>query len=921
MRALLSGLAATFLLLTAYSFQPLHAQTIIRCGTMEADVDLRDRHPEIGSLDDFETWMSAEKDEYENSHLGHRAGTIYTIPVIFHVIHDGESVGTGANLSATLIQAQLDQLNDDYRKMGAGSNSHPDGADVEIEFCLAQLNESNSPLSEPGINRINRSSAGFSRPPYSQSYYESVIKPNTQWDPDDYLNIWISELSGGLLGYAQFPEAATLGGIGTGNGAANTDGVVIVYSSVGSVANPNPAGGSYNKGRTMTHEVGHWLGLRHIWGDGGCSADDYCGDTPASDAANYGCPSGHTSCGSTDMIQNYMDYTDDACMNIFTNDQRTRMRIVMGATGIGSPRRAILASSTKCGTGGGGGGGTISCGVTISSFPYTEGFESGTGDWTQASGDDFDWTRKSGSTPSSGTGPSSADEGSYYMYVESSNPNYPSKVTTLNGPCFDLSSATSASLTFNYHMYGASNMGDLDLQARIDGSSWTSVWSESGNQGNSWEDATVNLDAYLGETVQLRFVGTTGSTWKGDMAIDDLNLAAGSGGGGGGSACAADITSFPYAEGFESGTGDWSQVSGDDFDWARRSGGTPSSGTGPSAASEGTYYMYVESSNPNYPTKTTVLNGPCFDLTTASSATFDFDYHMYGASNMGSLDLEASTNDGASWTSVWSESGNQGNAWESASVDLASYIGGTVRLRYVGITGATWKGDMAVDNINLSTGGSSGGGSGCTDITLSITFDNYPEETSWEITDGSGAVIASGGTYKSEADGSTLNLSGCIANACYTLTMKDAASDGLCCGYGSGSYSLTEDASGTVLASGASFGASESTPFCLSGGSRIGDGTNRTEVSITDGQPFELISFYPNPATDVINIDYMVKGISELDVRVIDILGRTVSTEKWQIEDGENNISLDVSTLQQGTYLLVVEGEDIRESSRFTVVK
>jgi PKD repeat protein len=116
-----------------------------------------------------------------------------------------------------------------------------------------------------------------------------------------------------------------------------------LHTSIGR-APANPFSGTYNAGRTATHEVGHYLGLRHIWGDGGCSVDDYCGDTPNSDAANYGCPTTHVSCGSLNMVQNYMDYTDDNCMNIFTADQRTRMRTVME----NSPRRSNLRTSPVC---------------------------------------------------------------------------------------------------------------------------------------------------------------------------------------------------------------------------------------------------------------------------------------------------------------------------------------------------------------------------------------------------------------------------------------------------------------------------------------------------------------------------------------------------------------------------------------------
>ncbi len=164
------------------------------------------------------------------------------------------------------------------------------------------------------------------------------------------------------------------------------------------------------------------------------------------------------------------------------------------------------------------------CSSTVTSFPYSEGFESGLGAWTQSSSDDMDWTRDASGTPSSGTGPSSAAEGSYYMYIEASSPNYPSKVGILEGPCFNLSGLTNPTVSFQYHMYGAA-MGTLKLEARANGSStWTTIWTKSGDQGNAWQTATVSLASY--STVQLRFNNTTGTNYTGDATIDDISVSA-----------------------------------------------------------------------------------------------------------------------------------------------------------------------------------------------------------------------------------------------------------------------------------------------------------------------------------------------------------------------------------------------------------
>ncbi|MGB2985870.1 MAG: agmatine deiminase family protein, partial [Phycisphaerae bacterium] len=143
-------------------------------------------------------------------------------------------------------------------------------------------------------------------------------------------------------------------------------------------------------------------------------------------------------------------------------------------------------------------------------------------------GDDMDWTRRSGSTPSSSTGPSSAHGGSYYVYTESSSPNYPNKTAILEGPCFDFTVTGDEELTFWYHMYGTA-MGTLYVEVSDDCVAWTTVWSLSGNQGNAWYEANVDLSAYSGTTTVIRIRGVTGSSYRSDMAVDDISVTATSG--------------------------------------------------------------------------------------------------------------------------------------------------------------------------------------------------------------------------------------------------------------------------------------------------------------------------------------------------------------------------------------------------------
>lgn len=262
-------------------------------------------------------------------------GVIITIPVVVHVVYKANS----QNISTSQIQSQIDVLNEDFRRMNSDANgTWPQAADTEIEFCLATVDPSGN--STTGIQRRKTNKRSFGSNDAMKANNTGGINA---WPASDYLNIWVCNLSGGLLGYAQFP-----------GGPASTDGVVVDYAYFG---NTGTATAPFDLGRTATHEVGHWLNLRHIWGDGGCSVDDFVSDTPLSDASNGGCATGHVSCGSVDMVENYMDYSDDACMNLFTSGQSNRMNALFSAGGA----RASLLSSGGCG--GGNSGPTCSDGV------------------------------------------------------------------------------------------------------------------------------------------------------------------------------------------------------------------------------------------------------------------------------------------------------------------------------------------------------------------------------------------------------------------------------------------------------------------------------------------------------------------------------------------------------------------------------
>jgi Pregnancy-associated plasma protein-A/Bacterial pre-peptidase C-terminal domain/Secretion system C-terminal sorting domain/Fibronectin type III domain len=313
-------------------------------------------------------------EQFTQSHpdpsAGMRGTPVYNIPVVIHVLWNTST----QNISDAQILSQIDILNKDYQLLNADTSLVPTAfksfvADCRIQFCMAQRDPAGNATT--GIIRKQTTKTSFSAD--TDDAKSNSTGGDNAWDASKYLNFWIvpsitSGGQGGILGYAQFP-----------GGAAATDGVVIGYQYWG---NTGTAVAPFNKGRTATHEVGHWLNLRHIWGDeAACSADDLVGDTPLQGDKNFGCPSfprtDACTSGNGVMYMNYMDYTDDACMYMFTNGQKTRMYGVLQTGGA----RASLASSLGC-TAPSGGTCTAPAGLNASSITST----GATVSWSAVSG-------------------------------------------------------------------------------------------------------------------------------------------------------------------------------------------------------------------------------------------------------------------------------------------------------------------------------------------------------------------------------------------------------------------------------------------------------------------------------------------------------------------------------------------------------
>jgi hypothetical protein len=289
-----------------------------KCGTSEVNKRLVEQIPEYSI-----NRRSAEMHALSWSRIRpmiKAAPQVVTIPVVVHVVYNTQV----QNISDEQINSQISILNEDYRMRNSDIGSVPEPfrtfcADSFIEFKLA----CRDPFGK-SINGITRTRTDVNSFDTNDTIKYSSKGGADAWPSDKYLNIWVCKLGGGVLGYAQFP-----------GGPNETDGVVITYTAFG---NMGTAASPFDLGRTATHEVGHWLNLYHIWGDDTwlpepCSGSDNVDDTPNQEGENYGRPTfPHISCSNSpngDMFVNYMDYTDDGSMYMFTKGQVSRIEATL----------------------------------------------------------------------------------------------------------------------------------------------------------------------------------------------------------------------------------------------------------------------------------------------------------------------------------------------------------------------------------------------------------------------------------------------------------------------------------------------------------------------------------------------------------------------------------------------------------------
>jgi len=270
--------------------------------------------------------LAAEEETHASIQSGEAmrvVAKLITIPVVVHVVHRTKE----ENISDAQVRSQIDVLNKDFRAKNADKRNVPAPwsglvIDANIAFVLADKDPKGKPTT--GITRTSTTVEAFGP---DNGVKSKKAGGADAWPTDHYLNLWVCELTGGLLGYAQFPGGPTA-----------TDGVVVLYTAFGTAGVTRAP---FNKGRTATHEVGHFLGLRHIWGDrNDCTGNDFVSDTPSAKAANMGKPKfPHITCNNGphgDMFMNYMDYVDDDTMVMFTAGQVARMNATLAG-----PRKTL----------------------------------------------------------------------------------------------------------------------------------------------------------------------------------------------------------------------------------------------------------------------------------------------------------------------------------------------------------------------------------------------------------------------------------------------------------------------------------------------------------------------------------------------------------------------------------------------------
>ncbi|NNC94140.1 MAG: T9SS type A sorting domain-containing protein [Chitinophagales bacterium] len=457
----------------------------------------------------------------QSAAANNRNSAIVTIPVVVHILYNNAA----SNLSDNVVYSQIDVLNEDFRRLNADTNQTRSmfqsvAGDPLIEFCLATTDPSGNPTD--GITRTFTNTTSFDSNTNDMKSASSGGKD--PWPAAQYLNVWVCELQGNVLGFAYFPGAP-----------ASIDGIVCDPNVFGATGSHLLSG--YQDGRTMTHEVGHYLNLYHTFNDAcagtsasscGNSGDRVC-DTPPVANATFGCPSNPNTCTETpvdevDMYENYMDYTYDNCKNLFTNGQISRMQALFSQGGL----RYSLVNSSGCSL-----PSACDSGQTL---PLMEDFQGSfvPQGWTIENPDGSNTWQLAASVTGASGGSTRATFVDNFTYNASGNEDYFVSMQ------LDLSGNSTATLTFDvaYAQYDNTYSDGMRVEIAPNCNSFSDVvFNKSGSilatvpdqttafspsSSNDWRNETINLDSYAGSIITIRFVNVNG--YGNNLYLDNINI-------------------------------------------------------------------------------------------------------------------------------------------------------------------------------------------------------------------------------------------------------------------------------------------------------------------------------------------------------------------------------------------------------------
>ena len=813
------------------------------CGSMEYLQDQTNADPEravrLEQIDAFTTQF------IQSNNMDDRA--LVTIPVVFHVVY----ANTTQNISDAKINAQIAQLNADFARLNSDAGNTPSafaalGANTEVQFCLAQRDPSGNATT--GIIRKSTIVSSFSD---NDNVKRNANGGDDAWAASSYLNIWSCNLGSSLLGYAQFP-----------GGAASTDGVVLLYSSIGSITTPGTAS-PYNLGRTATHEVGHYLNLRHIWGDANCGSD-LVSDTPTQQTDNGGCPSyPHVTCsnGSNgDMFMNYMDYTDDACMNLFTLGQKSRMQALFGTGG----SRVGLTTSLGCTPPSGG-----SCAVPSSVSAGSVTTSSATISWSSVSGaTSYSLQYKLGSASTWTTLTTTST--SYSLSGLTSATSYNAQVGAV---CSSGSSPYSTAITFSTAATGCSDTGEPNNTTA------TASSISSGSPINALVANSADADYYRLVLTGTSTIAISLSNLAGDYDLRLLNSA--------GTQLASSAA-----------------------------GGTTSESISYANAAAGTYYVHVFgyggvfSATQCYLLSTTVTPsatcGTPAGLAASSITTTSATVSWGAVSGATSYNVQYKLASASNWTT---------GSVASASASLTGLA--NVTAYNAQVQAVCSSGSSAYSSAITFTTTSAG----CTDTwesnNTSGTAKTIAANTNIQ------ALIGSNGdvdwfkfTNTSAARRIKIDLTNLAGDYDVTLYRGTTTQVGISQAGGTANEQIILNTTtvGTYYIKVVGYNGAFSATQCYTlrastSATNFREGALDSDAIAVE-QEFGLMKLYPNPASDKVMLDYLTKENGTIQLYLFDGTGRQVHAVQQTVSTGPATFGLPLPALKSGIYVLhVVDGK------------